>query len=147
MTIRFVADTAVDLPEKFESGQVLDETMASVLNREYMTRLTAQIRWRIDRGEITQTNLKIEALAMANKFKFTIADTDDDDPIQAEAEVLARELIIQQLAKDGITITPKLDEHVKVLAKNSPELRAKAKERLEIRYRIAKSAVVKFGGV
>jgi hypothetical protein len=141
--IMFIANIAIDLPSRFSPGDILDDDSAAVLQHEFIKRLGAQIRWRLSRGEITPNNLLSEALSMAHSFEFSWTPNDDDDPLTDEAMIIAKDLIIQQLAADGITIFPNLDNHARTLAQNSPELRKQALTRIETRYRIGEEAIRK----
>jgi hypothetical protein len=54
---------------------------------------------------------------------------------------MARDLIVQRMAQQGLPPPKGLDEHAKALVKGLPELQERARLRIEARYKAA-SAVI-----
>lgn len=146
MPTAYIANIALELPVRFITGQVLDVTEADILNREYMKRLIAQVRYRYDHNELNDDSIHAGAFTMGINFVFNEAnakETEDDenDPVFIEGMKIAREMIIKELADSGLTEIPNIDNHARALFDGSEAIRIRARQRCETRWRMAKEAL------
>lgn len=142
----YIADSAIELPVRFVTGQVLSEVEAQLLNREYMKRLISRIRYRYDHSEFDDNSIHDGAFKMGLEFAFIEADAnaedvDENDPVFIEGMKIARELILQQLSENGLTEIPNLDSHARALYEGSEAVRVRARQRCETRWRLAREAL------
>jgi hypothetical protein len=145
MTTVFIANISLDLPTRFELGQVLTAEEAAVLQFEYLKRVSTQIRWRVESGKIKLEDIHCESKRIANAFVFAdgadavdIPDLDStDEMLMQEARTIAKDLIIKSLAENNVTTLPsKLDDHITAVINGNPQVMARARRRLEIRWQL-----------
>lgn len=144
MPLTFISGIAVELPQRFTAGQAIDETEAEILSQIHVSRIRGRLGWMLKQGTITEAELpsKAEELALLDLSPLTINEADEDDPILAEALIIARDMITQRLASEGLAPPKNLDEHAKVLIDALPHIRAMAVKRLEERHKIARESLI-----
>jgi hypothetical protein len=145
MPTAYIAQQAIDLPVRFTEGQELSEFEALLLNKEYIKRLAAQVRYRIDQGHVHEFNIMEVSHALADSFLFSELNDndppDDNDPVYIEGIRIAKDMIMAQLADTGVTEIPNIETHALALYRASPEIQEQARHRLETRWRVAQSMV------
>jgi hypothetical protein len=70
-----------------------------------------------------------------------VAPPRDLDPVHVEARALAQELILTELAKQGLPPPKALAEHVEALVAAQPEFTTRARSRVEARIKIGRQAL------
>lgn len=141
-----IGTTLVPLPQKYLSGQEMDDVIASMLNDIRNQRTMAKLRYLFDRGEINADNIQAKALEIQSeplRYVRGANDLEDEksDPILEEALGIARELIISRMAKEGLPPPKGLDTHAKALVEAMPQIYERARLRIEAKYRTANEAM------
>jgi hypothetical protein len=67
------------------------------------------------------------------------------DPILEEALAIAKDIIARRMAAEGLPVPKGIDTHAKALVDAMPDLREKARLRVEARYRAAAEALAGVG--
>lgn len=142
----FIDNIAIQLPVRFNEGDVCDAVGASVLNTIHLNRLRSRLRWLVQKGQIDLPGLQIKAdeLAQLDLQPYDVSDDDDDevnDPILAEALSLARAIITTEMAKQGLPPPKGIDLHAKELVDGMPALLEQARKRVEARQNVANAAL------
>lgn len=147
--ILHLGTTTLDLPDRFQEGDICDVASAALLTSIKLKRIKWRLEQRIKKGGATVEEIQQLALNLSAEFVFTASDPGDsddadapqDDPLLAEAKSLARSTIIAALAKDGITVEPpNFDTHIAALA-DTPEFRERARKRLEAKLNAANASI------
>jgi hypothetical protein len=137
----FIHDTPVRVQDPFAEGHRLTEAQAEVLNSLWLNLLLARLRW------VANKNPDIDAASFQSKARETAeilelsADGIDTDPVWDEAMTIGRELITSKLAAEGLPPPPNLDMHAEALLEASEDIIAQARNRVEIRRRVANQAL------
>ena len=140
MTTAYIGRFAIDLPSRFTEGDLMDEAAASVLNDIQHRRVMARLRWMKDRGVVDAQTIQAKAveLMLEPLRPYNVAqDADEDDPIFAEALSIARTLISQKMAAEGLPPPKGLDDHAKALISAMPAQIERARLRVEARFKAA----------
>lgn len=144
MATVFINGLAVNLPSRFAEGQVLTPHQAQVLHEIWLKRIVAKLRWLYNKGEIDAQGLCAKALELAalDLAPYSpVEDAEDDDPVLEEAMIIARDLIVGRMAKEGLPPPKGLDIHAKALVDNLPAITERARLRVEARYQAAASLI------
>lgn len=140
MSTQFIAGFAIALAPRFAPGGAMDEVAADVLNDIQHRRVKARLRYLITRGELHahEVQRKAEELcALPLSPATTFDDSDENDPILEESMVIARELIVKQMAAEGLPAPKGLDIHARALVEAVPAIQERARQRVEEKYRAA----------
>lgn len=146
MPTTYIANLALELPARYAAGDTMDELGAALLNREYIKRVSARIRYRFDHNDLNELTMQAGAYKMGLEFTFIESDADADDmdendPVFIEGLKIAKELILRELSESGISEIPNLDMHARALYEGSEAIRDRARQRCETRWRTAKEAL------
>lgn len=145
MATTFIDGQFVILPVRFAAGDTIGPAAAALLCDIQHRRVKARLRYLLDRGEIAPHELQAKAEELCCQeltVQSTFADDDDNaDPILDEALIIARELIVSRMAKEGILPPKGLDNHARALVEAVPEIQERARLRVEARYAAANSAL------
>jgi hypothetical protein len=141
----FTCGFAISLPTRFAPGDAIDATAAAVLNDIQRRRVTARLRYMLQKGDITEDALQAKALELYSQELVPYSTLDDDDnvsdPIMDEALAIARELIVTRMAQEGLPPPKNLDLHAKALVDGRPDLQEQARQRVEAKYRAAQMII------
>lgn len=145
MPIGVIDNIVISFPRKTLAGDLMTEQGAALLCQIQKNRIVSKIRYLLSRGEISQDEIQAKADELASQPLVPYLTLDDEgaegDPILEEALSMARELIIQRMAQEGLPPPKGLDLHAKALVDNMPALQEKARIRVEARYKAAAAAL------
>ena len=141
----FTNGLAISLPIRFAEGDVIDATAAAVLNDIQRRRVTARLRYMLQKGDLSKDDLQAKALELYSQELVPYATLDDEDnvsdPIMDEALTIARELIVTRMAQEGLPPPKGLDLHAKALVDGMPDLQEQARKRVEAKYQAAQAVI------
>ena len=145
MPITIIDNIVISFPRKTLQGDPITEQGAALLCQIQKNRIVAKIRYLLTRGEISPAEVqgKVNALAAEPLVPYLTLDDDgaEGDPILEEALNIARELIVQRMAEEGLPPPKGLDTHAKALVDNMPAIQEQARVRIEARYKAAAAAL------
>jgi len=133
----FINNQAIVLPVKFSAGDCLTPIAADLLHEIQIKRIKVKLRWLFQRGEILAEELQTKANELMSLELLPYSSTEDseeEDPILTEAIIIAREIIVGRMAKEGLPPPKNLDLHAKALVDNSPKLQEIARQRIEAKF-------------
>lgn len=136
MPVTFINGIVVDLPVRFEAGQVIDEAGATILTEIYLGRMRSRLNHLLKQGTINKDGLQRKALELSEKELSVryIENSEEDDPIAVEALIIARDLIVARMTAEHMPLPANLDNHAQALVNAMPEIRERARARVELRY-------------
>lgn len=140
MPVVFIDGKAVTLKSIRVVGEPLTENDADILNHIWLKRISAKLRYLLDRNVIDSTTIQNKAreLASEDMAPYSILeDGDDDDPVLVEAIDMAKAIIMSRLTQENLPMPKTLDVHAKELLRGIPALVEKARLRVEARYKAA----------
>ena len=144
MATVFIANMAVTLPSRFSEGDIASHNAAMMLNEIQHRRVKARLRYLLERNEIAPFEVQAKAdelCAMDLVPHLTSDDEENSDPVFEEAMLIARELIVARMAKEGLPPPKGLDMHAKALVDAMPEIHERARLRVEARYMAASQSL------
>ena len=145
MPIGVIDNLVIPFPRKTLAGDPMTEQGAALLCLIQRNRIVAKIRYLLTRGDISSAEVQAKALELAEQPLVPYLTLDDEgaegDPILEEALNIARELIVQRMAEEGLPPPKGLDTHAKALVDNMPALQEQARMRVEARYKAAAAAL------
>lgn len=141
----FIFDRIFSLPDKTFIGSILSTSDAEVLNYIQHTRVKAELRRRLNKGDLAQSSIQDKALELMEKElkPYSTFDEDTDSyskPILSESISIARELILRQIALGNLLPPPDIEARAREIAL-FPPIRERARLRVEARHRAAQAVL------
>ena len=123
-----IDDLSVELPFRVREGDPLTPELRAILEALYVRRMGDRLRaWLTKNAKATPN--QVENWIAQNAPEFVFDDSPELDAIEAEARVIADEMIRAKLTSEGLPIPKAIDDHITQLA-SLPQIIERARERV-----------------
>jgi hypothetical protein len=137
-------ELSVFFPDRITPLKPLTEPEADCLNRILTARMRHYVRKWLEKG-IPKEEIQIQLIDFSGSHEFAEKIEETYDPLTLEARRIAREMVIEKLAKEGLMVQEQtLDIHIRAILDSKhigPKIMERAKEILNVRRQAARDAL------